>query len=160
MEAMEIIDFRPDLAPVFKALNEAWITKYFKLEPQDVAVLDDPWGEIIAPGGAVMFVGADRADAASIVGCVALKAMDDGGFEVAKMAVQDGYKGQGLGRLLMQACVDRAIVEGGTRLYLETNSALAPALSLYRAFGFKEIQGMKRGAGDYERVDVWMELKL
>jgi ribosomal protein S18 acetylase RimI-like enzyme len=157
---MEIIDFRPDLAPVFKALNEAWITRYFKLEPQDIEVLDDPWGTIIAPGGAVMFVGESRAENAKIVGCVALKAMDDGGFEVAKMAVVEGYKGQGLGRMLMQACVDRALVEGGTRLYLETNSALAPALSLYRSFGFKEIPGMKRGADDYERVDVWMELKL
>lgn len=157
---MEIIDFRPDLAPTFKALNEAWITKHFKLEPQDVEVLDDPWGEIIAPGGAVMFVGEGRGADAKIVGCVALKAMDDGGFEVAKMAVAEDYKGQGLGRLLMQACVDRAQVEGGTRLYLETNSGLAPALSLYRSFGFKEIPGMKRGPGDYERVDVWMELKL
>lgn len=157
---MEIIDFRPDLAPVFKTLNEAWITRHFALEPQDIEVLDDPWGKIIAPGGAVMFVGERGGDASQIVGCVALKAMDDGGFEVAKMAVADGYKGQGLGRLLMQACVDRAIVEGGTRLYLETNSALAPALSLYRSFGFKELAGKRRGPGDYERVDVWMELKL
>ena len=157
---MQIVEFQPGHAGAFKALNEAWITKHFKLEPQDVAVLDDPWGEIIAPGGAVMFVGPDRADAASIVGCVAMKAMDDGGFEVAKMAVADGHKGKGLGRLLMQACIDRALVEGGERLYLETNSALAPALSLYRSFGFKEIPGKRRGPGDYERVDVWMELKL
>lgn len=157
---MEIIDFRPDLAPAFKALNEAWITRHFALEPQDVEVLADPFGKIIAPGGAVMFVGERGGDSTEIVGCVALKAMDDGGFEVAKMAVADGYKGKGLGRMLMQACVDRAIVEGGTRLYLETNSALAPALSLYRSFGFKEMTGKNRGPGDYARVDVWMELKL
>lgn len=157
---MQIIDFRPDLAPAFKSLNEAWITRHFALEQQDVEVLDDPFGKIIAPGGAVMFVGERRGDDVEIAGCVALKAMDDGGFEVAKMAVADGYKGKGLGRMLMQACVDRAIAEGGTRLYLETNSALAPALSLYRSFGFKEMTGKKRRPGDYERVDVWMELKL
>ncbi len=160
MGAMEIIDFRPDLAPVFKTLNVAWITRYFALEPQDVEVMDDPFGKIIAPGGAVMFVGERRGNGAEIVGCVALKLMDDGGFEVAKMAVSDGYKGQGLGRMLMQACVDRAIAEGGTRLYLETNSALTPALSLYRSFGFKEMPRKNRGPGDYDRVDVWMELKL
>ncbi len=76
------------------------------------------------------------------------------------MAVADAYKGQGLGRMLMQACIDRAIAEGGTRLYLETNSALAPAMALYRSFGFKEMPGKSRGPGDYERVDVWMELRL
>ena len=156
MADMQIIDFRPDLAPAFKALNEAWITRHFALERQDIEVLEDPFGRIIAPGGAVMFV----ADGEAVAGCVALKAMDDGGFEVAKMAVADGYKGRGLGRMLMQACVDRAEAEGATRLYLETNSALAPALSLYRSFGFKEMPGKSRGPGDYERVDVWMELQL
>lgn len=157
---MQIIDFRPDLAPAFKALNEAWITRHFALERQDIEVLEDPFGKIIAPGGAVMFVGERRDDGVEIAGCVALKPMDDGGFEVAKMAVKDGYKGLGLGRMLMQACVDRAVAEGGTRLYLETNSALAPALSLYRSFGFRDMPGKSRGPGDYERVDVWMELRL
>ncbi len=156
MADMQIIDFRPDLAPAFKALNEAWITRHFALERQDIEVLEDPFGKIIAPGGAVMFV----SDGETIAGCVALKALDDGGFEVAKMAVADGYKGQGLGRLLMQACVDRAEAEGATRLYLETNSALAPAMALYRSFGFVELEGMTRGPGDYARVDTWMELKL
>ena len=156
MAAMQIIDYRPDLAPAFKALNEAWITRHFALERQDIEVLEDPFGKIIAPGGAVMFV----SDGETIAGCVALKALDDGGFEVAKMAVADGYKGRGLGRMLMQACVDRAEAEGATRLYLETNSALAPAMALYRSFGFVELEGMTRGPGDYARVDTWMELKL
>jgi hypothetical protein len=31
---MQIVDFRPELAGPFKALNEAWITQYFTLEPK------------------------------------------------------------------------------------------------------------------------------
>jgi len=86
--------------------------------------------------------------------------MVDGGFEVAKMAVADAHKGRGHGRALMQACVDRVRAAGAPRLYLETNSALAPALGLYRAFGFRELTGMTRSDSDYARVDVWMELRL
>jgi ribosomal protein S18 acetylase RimI-like enzyme len=156
MFLMEIVDFRPELAPTFKALNEAWITTLFALEPKDREVLDDPQGKIIARGGQVLFV----ADTGEIVGCVALMKLGDGGFEVAKMAVADSHKGRGLGRALMAACVERARAAGAPRLYLETNSALAPAMALYRGFGFRELTGMKRGPSDYARVDVWMELSL
>ena len=34
---METIDFRPELAGAFKALNAAWISKFFVLEPKDLA---------------------------------------------------------------------------------------------------------------------------
>ena len=153
---METIDFRPELAGAFKALNAAWISRFFVLEPKDIAVLDDPVGKIIAPGGHIFFV----TDAGEPVGCCALQALEDGGFEVAKMAVAETHQGRGLGRVLMQACVDRARAVGAPRLYIETNSALGPALGLYRSFGFVELAGKTRGPGDYARVDVWMELRL
>jgi putative acetyltransferase len=153
---MEIVDFRPELAPAFKALNEAWITALFALEPKDIEVLGDPKGKIIDKGGQVLFV----ADEGQVVGCVALMKLPDGGYEVAKMAVADSHKGRGLGHALMAACVDRARAAGAPRLYLETNSALVPAMALYRGFGFRELTGMKRRPSDYARVDVWMELTL
>jgi hypothetical protein len=46
------------------------------------------------------------------------------------------------------------------RLFLETNSALAPALGLYRAMGYREMGCDERPATDYQRCDVWMELRL
>jgi putative acetyltransferase len=156
MRRMPIVEFEPSLAPAFKALNEAWITHHFALEPKDRAVLDDPVGKVIAPGGRILFV----EEAGEIAGCVALLPLSDGGYEVAKMAVAEAHQGRGLGRVLMSACVETAKAAGAPRLYLETNSALAPALGLYRAFGFQELTGKQRGQGDYARVDVWMELRL
>ena len=41
-----------------------------------------------------------------------------------------------------------------TRLYLETNSSLAPALGLYRAMGFKDLAPVE---SPYVRADVFME---
>jgi ribosomal protein S18 acetylase RimI-like enzyme len=153
---MQIVDFRPELAGAFKALNEAWITRYFSIEPKDREVLDDPQGKIIDRGGQILFL----TEADEAVGCCALMAMADGGFEVAKMAVAEPHKGRGHGRALMAACIERARACGAPRLYLETNSALAPALALYRSFGFRELDGMERTESDYARVDIWMEFRL
>ena len=156
MRTMPIVEYHPGLAGAFKALNEAWITQYFAIEAKDREVLDDPQAKIIDRGGRILFL----MKAGGVVGCCALMAMADGGFEVAKMAVAEPHKGRGFGRELMAACVERARAAGAPRLYLETNSALTPALTLYRSFGFRELGGMKRGASDYARVDVWMELVL
>lgn len=151
---MQIVDFRPELAGAFKALNEAWITALFALEPKDEALLGDPQGQIIDRGGRVLFALAEGEP----VGCCALMALPDGGFELAKMAVADSHQGRGLGRALMAAAVERARAAGAPRLYLETNSGLAPALSLYRSFGFREIQ--PQTPSPYARADVIMELRF
>ena len=147
---MEIVEFEPDHAAAFKALNEAWIGKYFVLEPKDSEVLDDPEGKIIARGGRI-FMALQNGEA---VGCAALMKMPDGGYEVAKMTVSETLRGSGLGRVLMQRCIDAGIEDEAPRLYLETNSGLAPALGLYRAMGFVDLPP---AATPYARADVFME---
>ncbi|WP_430423386.1 GNAT family N-acetyltransferase [Phenylobacterium sp.] len=147
---MQIVDFEPAHAEAFRTLNEAWISKYFALEPKDREVLGDPQGKIIAKGGAVFMALHDGEP----VGCVALMKMDDGGYEVAKMTVSETLRGSGLGRLLMQRCIDAGAELGATRLYLETNSTLGPALGLYRAMGFKDLAPTDT---PYARADVFME---
>jgi putative acetyltransferase len=151
---VEIVDFQPDHASAFKALNEAWISRYFAIEPKDREVLGDPAGKVLAPGGHIFMAVEDGA----AIGCVALMAMPGGGFEVAKMAVIEAHKGRGVGRELMAACVKRARRLGAGRLYLETNSGLAPALGLYRSFGFKDVDSTE--PSPYARADVKMELLL
>jgi len=147
---MEIVDFEPRHAEAFRVLNEAWISKHFVLEPKDREVLNDPQGKIIDKGGRVFMALRDGV----AVGCVALLKMDDGGYEVAKMTVSEDLRGSGLGKLLMQRCIDAGAELGATRLYLETNSGLAPALGLYRAMGFKDLAPTDT---PYVRADVFME---
>ena len=147
---MEIVEFEPAHAEAFRLLNEAWIGKYFTLEPKDREVLGDPQGKVIDHGGRVFMALKDGV----AVGCVALMKMDDGGYEVAKMTVSEDLRGSGLGKLLMQRCIDAGAELGATRLYLETNSGLAPALGLYRAMGFKDLAPTDT---PYVRADVFME---
>ncbi|OXE35431.1 MAG: N-acetyltransferase, partial [Phenylobacterium zucineum] len=150
---MEIRSFEPCDAAVWKALNEAWIGKLFKIEPKDREVLDDPEKNILAKGGHIFMAHQDG----QAVGCAALIKMSDGGYELAKMTVDESMRGTGLGRALMEACITKARDLGATRLYLETNSSLAPAIGLYRAVGFVD---MPTQSTPYARADVFMELRF
>jgi putative acetyltransferase len=148
---MEIVEFSPEHAEAFRTLNEAWISKYFTLEAKDREVLNDPQGKILATGGRIFMAFKD----AEPVGCVALLRMADGGYEVAKMTVVETLRGAGLGRLLMQRCIDAGAEDRAPRLYLETNSGLAPALGLYRAMGFEDTP--EPTPSGYARGDTFMQ---
>lgn len=147
---MEIVDFEPAHALAFRTLNEAWITQHFQLEAADRLVLDDPMGQVIAKGGRIFMA----IDSGAAVGCVALKAMGDGGYEVAKMTVAESLRGVGLGRALLQRCIEAGAALGASRLYLETNATLGPATALYRAMGFLDLPATDT---PYARADVFME---
>lgn len=150
-----VVPYRPDHAPAWRALNEGWIVEAgFVIEAKDQKVLGDADGAILAKGGHIFIV---ETDAGASVGCCSLMPMDDGGFELAKMAIAPECRGAGLSHLLMQACVDKATGLGASRLYLETNSALAPALRLYEAYGFEYLPVRET---PYARADVFMQKQL
>jgi putative acetyltransferase len=146
--------YQPEHAAAWTALNEAWLAEGgFAVEAKDRKVLDDPQGSILDPGGRI-FIAVRNGEA---IGCCALMAMEDGGFEVAKMTVSPSARGLGLGRRLLEACEAAARAAGAPRLYLETSSTLAPAGALYRSFGFIDLPPRP---SPYVRADVWMEKRL
>ncbi len=149
-----IVDYRPGHAAAWKALNEAWLAEGgFAVEAKDRKVIDDPEGAILRPGGRIFMAERDG----EAIGCCALMAMADGGFEVAKMTVSPAARGLGLGRRLLAACETAARAAGAPRLYLETSSTLKPAGALYRSFGFVDLPPRP---SPYVRADVWMEKRL
>ena len=148
-------DFRPGDQPSFRQLNEEWISRYFTLEPADLKALDHPEEYILEPGGCILLVEV----AGQVVGtCALIKVADGRSYELAKMAVSPAAQGQQLGHLLGQAAVQRVRDLGGTRVYLESNSTLGPALNLYRKLGFKDLA--QPNPSPYARADVQMELLL
>jgi ribosomal protein S18 acetylase RimI-like enzyme len=153
---MEIRDFEPKYAAAFKALNQAWITKHYVMEPKDVELLDDPAGKIIAKGGLIPFA----IDDGEPVGCCAMILMADGGFELSKMAVSEAHRRRGIASLIIEACVARAEARGAPRLYLESGVELEPAIALYESLGFKHLPPERRPSSPYARVSVWMERRL
>ena len=149
-----ILPFEPRHAADWARLNEGWLIEGgFVIETKDRKVIDDPQGAILDAGGRIFIAERDG----RAIGCCALMAMGDGGFEVAKMCVTPAARGLGLGRRLLQACEDAARAAGATRLYLESASSLKPAGALYRAFGYDDLPPRPT---PYARADVFMEKRL
>lgn len=148
-----IVDYQPGYKVAFKALNEEWITKYFKMEPSDYKYLDHPEENILDKNGVILFAIANEKP----VGTCALVKTDEQTFELAKMAVSDEAKGKGVGYLLGMAAIRRAKDAGAKRIYLESNTILKPAINLYQKLGFKKITGTP---SPYERSNICMEIIL
>ncbi len=151
----EIIGFTPELARYFSAINQRWIDEYFEMEAADRRALDDPEGYIIRPGGTILFA---RDPRGAIVGTCALIRHSDSVAELAKMGVEKAVRAGGAGKLLGLAIINQARQMGFTRLFLETNSVLAPAIGLYKRLGF--VQKPFPQTSDYSRADVYMEIEL
>jgi len=152
----EVMEFRPALADSFREINEEWISEDFSMEESDRDVLSDPRGYIIDPGGAILFA-CEKTTGHPQGTCALIKRGDDIG-ELAKMGVYKSARGHGLGKLLLSAALKKATELGFRKMYLETNARLAPALGLYRYFGF--VQKPFPRASDYNRADVYMEVEL
>ena len=148
-----IVDYAARHRDAFRALNLAWIERWFTVEDADRRALDDPAASILAEGGHILM--AERAR--ETVGCCALIRESADTFELAKMAVAESARGQGIGLVLGVAAIERARASGARRVELLTNSRLAPALRLYRKLGFVHVPV---GHTEYDRADVRMVLDL
>jgi len=152
----KIREYAPGDANAFRQLNEEWITRYFAMEPKDVYALEHPEEAILKGGGRIFLSVRDGAP----VGCCALVSTGDGEFEVAKMAVTESAQGQGIGRKLLERVIAEARAGGANRLFLNTNTALAPAIRLYESVGFCHIPPERVAPSEYVRANVFMELLL
>ncbi|HEX5459877.1 MAG TPA: helix-turn-helix domain-containing GNAT family N-acetyltransferase [Steroidobacteraceae bacterium] len=147
--AVEVIPFERRYAADFKRLNLEWLEKHFRVEPIDEQVLSRPLA-ILRKGGAI-FLARHRG---AIVGTCALLNAGDDRFELSKMAVTGSHQGLGIGRRLVQAVVAEYLARGARELFLESNSKLTPAITLYESAGF--VHAARPAPSHYERGDVYM----
>jgi len=151
---IEIVSFRAELAPAFQRLNLDWIERLFAVEAADRKMLADPARSIVAPGGQIFFAMEGRV----AVGTVAMIRVEDGTFELAKMAVATSHQKRGIGELLGRAATDWARNAGAKMVFLQTNSSLANSIRLYERLGFRH--AVDPDPPDYARADVYMELSI
>jgi len=81
------------------------------------------WQGEVAVGAAVCVWGFS-----TFTGCPSLNVHD--------LAVRDGHRGRGIGRLLLEEVERRACARGSSKLTLEVHATNENAMRLYRRFGF------------------------
>ena len=99
--------------------------------------------EVIAGGGIAPLVGAEQDDIC----------------ELRKMYALPEARGLGLGRLLLERCLDQARSLGFKRCYIETLGHMHRARSLYEKFGFRALDSPLGNTGHFG-CNGWYILEL
>lgn len=96
-------------------------------------------GEYAAPAGALLVALVDGQAA----GCGAIRALPDVDYanacEMKRLFVRRTFRGLGLGRVLAQTLMERAVQAGYSTLLLDTLDDMEAARGLYAELGFEEI---------------------
>ena len=149
---IKIVGFNKKYSEKFFILNKAWIEESWQLEDSDKKDLLNP-DKIVDNGGQVFFALENKIP----IGTVAMIKSSDNRFELAKMTVQEDFRGKGIANMLMDECLRFAKQNSSREIFLISNDSLIIARSLYDKYGFKEV---KLDSQKYDRGNVKMCLKI
>ena len=149
---IEIVGFNKNYSEQFFVLNKAWIEESWHLEDSDKKDLLNP-DKIVENGGQVFFALENKI----AIGTVAMIKSSDDKFELAKMTVQEDFRGKGIANMLMNECLKFAKQKNAREIFLISNDSLIIARNLYDKNGFKEV---KLDSQKYDRGNVKMCLKI
>jgi putative acetyltransferase len=151
---VRIIDFETRYEEEFRQLNRGWLEEYGLMESHDLKVLNDPQGTILEAGGYIyLAISGDE----KIIGSAALMRGGEREYELAKMSVAPGFQGRGIGKQLIEKCIQKAREIGARKLMLYSNSRLEKALNLYNKYGFRHVSAAN---SPFLTADVKMELQF
>ena len=154
---IEVVDYRPEYRDAFRDINLEWVQEMFEVEAADREVLDHPQEHILDDGGVIVLATVNGVP----MGTGALKKTGPDEYELTKMGVLKASRGLGLGRLVLDALIERAVQLGAKRLYLLTNTDCGTAIKLYEKRGFVHDAAILREFGKrYKRADVGMLFPL
>ena len=152
IENVIVTDFLSQYSNKFYKLNKAWIEESWVLEDSDKKDLLNP-DKIVENGGQVFFALENKI----VYGTVAMIKSSDYRFELAKMTVQEDFRGKGIANMLMDECLKFAKQNNAREIFLISNDSLIIARNLYDKYGFKEVV---LDSQKYQRGNVKMILQI
>jgi len=85
--------------------------------------------------------------------------LPDDTCELVKMYLQAECRGKGIGKMLIEKCIETAKETGFKKIYLETMPELKLALNVYEKFGFSYLSHPLGDSGHFG-CDLWMQKEL
>ena len=131
-----ILDYKPSLKKYFYELVGPWLLGILNgvLEEEDKFTLHNPDIAYVQEGGFLFFVKYQE----EIVGCVALKRLDEDSFEFAKLFINPNFRNLGLATKLIERCITRCKENEARELWLQTTLSMPQAHKLYNKLGFND----------------------
>jgi DNA-binding MarR family transcriptional regulator/GNAT superfamily N-acetyltransferase len=156
---LRLAGFRIDRVSPAEAGARHCVARYFEelgrrfeagFDPDTSLPADD--GDLMPPAGAFLVGSIDGEP----VACGAVKTIAPGMGSLKRMWVADDVRGLGIGRRMLEALEAEARTLGMATLRLETNRALAEAITLYRKAGYREVPRFN----DDPYAHHWFEKRL
>ena len=147
-----IVGFNKKYSEQFFILNKAWIEESWHLEDSDKKDLLNP-DKLFTTVDSIFFALENQ----KAIGTVAMIKSSDDRFELAKMTVQENFRGKGIANMLMDECLKFAKENKANEIFLISNNSLTIARNLYDKYGFKEVN---LDSQKYDRGNVKMILKI
>ncbi|HWK08178.1 MAG TPA: bifunctional helix-turn-helix transcriptional regulator/GNAT family N-acetyltransferase [Puia sp.] len=135
-KGVQVLDYKPSLKETFYELAGNWLLGVLKgeLEEEDQFSLRNPDKAYLEKGGFVFFAVYDH----KVVGCVALKRLDEETLEFAKLFIDPAARKLGIATKLIERCITRCKENEARQLWLQTTLSMPQAHKLYYKLGFED----------------------
>ena len=104
------------------------------------------------PDGRLLLVEVDG----EIAGTISLRKIREDAGEIKRMYVKPKFRGKKLGNLMVEKVISISEENGFSKLFLDTALFMSSAVSLYKKFGFKEIDSYPECIVSKELWDKWI----
>ena len=109
--------------------------------------------------GSVLWVAEVEGSPEGCCGVYPTEGLDKGCAELVKYYLSEKIRGKGIGRTLMNMCIQSARELGYEKLYLESMPHFSKAVRIYEKLGFRELDGPLGNSG-HTTCSIWMILEL
>lgn len=151
---IDIVSYSAAHRQRFKDITVQWVTRSYKMEEEDWKAANDPEGYILENGGFIFIAMINDYP----VGTCAYLNLGNNIFEMIKMAVDEDYRGLGIGKKIGEESVKKMKENGAKKIILFSNrKGSARAIEMYHKLGFHEVP---LGESEFARADIRMEMEL
>lgn len=150
----------PDNAAIAKIIRSS-LEEFGAAKPGTVYydATTDALYQLFQRQGAAYFVTEENGIVAGGGGIYPTEGLPQRTCELVKMYLKPESRGRGLGKKLIQKCLDFAAEAGYKQVYLETMPELRQALKRYETFGFRYLE-QPMGNSGHHGCSLWMLKEL
>ena len=134
-----------------------WLSNSMGIQPQqiDIDEVRNPVDNYVKTGGMAFYANQNE----ECIGVVAVKKLNSTDYEFCKLVVSEKARGLGLGKQLVQKCIDYTKGANGQNLYLQSFHKLEVAVKMYKNMGFIDAPA-PTGMLVVKRTEIIMKMEL